>query len=445
MNKGETIQQFTDEVNSLQLKRLEAVAEGAGFSKPELVAQNAMTLHESSSEVSPQSLQLQPTLHHQGLRKALWALNTYKLSIHNDGSFVEPEQATLRDWEVPSRDRRLARVSLGEWRYGKKNNVLPYDEDDTVRMYLQHIGRVKLLTAEEEVELAKTIEAGLYAGHRLEGGKANKGDDLSAEDRRNFAELALAGKDAFDHYYEANLRLVVSIARKYTGHGLPLMDIIQEGNLGLCHAIEKFDYTLGIKFSVYATRWIKQFIQTAIPMQSRTIAITKHDNTNLRRVLSRKADFERESNENPSIEELARASGLDAKHVSDLLNNHSRHPLSLEQTVNEDSNAPMSDLLSDKDELLIEDMVVVQDSKEALRLSLRDEMKKLEGFKRKGEKKTVHEVVTVLYGIDDGKQKVITEAAEILGIGRGAVGLARDIAVDMMSQNDTLRDLYEQQ
>ncbi len=445
MNKGEKVQKFTDETQSLQLKRLEVVAEGAGFSKPELVARNAMTLHEASPEISPQSLQLEPTIHHQGLRRALWALNTYKLSVRDDGSFVEPEQTTLRDWEIPSRDRRLARISLGEWRYGRKNNALPYDDEDMVRMYLQQIGRVKLLTVEEEIELAKTIEAGLYAGHRLEGGKANKGEDLSMEERRELAELALAGKDAFDHYYEANLRLVVSIAKKYAGHGLPLLDLIQEGNLGLCHAIEKFDYTLGIKFSVYATRWIKQSIQTSLPMQSRTIAITEHDNTNLRRVLARKADFENENNRNPSMEELAELSGLDSKHVSDLLNNHSRQPLSLEQTVNEDSNATMSDLLSDKDELLIEDVVVVQDSKEALRVSLRDEMKKLEEFKRKGEKRTVHEVITVLYGIDDGKQKVITEAAEILGIGRGAVSLARDIGIDMMSQNDTLRDLYKEQ
>ena len=143
---------------------------------------------------------------------------------------------------------------------------------DPVKDYLKQIGKVKLLSAGQEVELAKRIEAGLFAGHKLAGGSW----DLPADVRSDLEQVTEDGRTARDHLLEANLRLVVSLARRYTGHGMLFLDLIQEGNLGLIRAVEKFDYTRGYKFSTYATWWIRQAITRAMADQARTIRLPVH-------------------------------------------------------------------------------------------------------------------------------------------------------------------------
>ena len=143
---------------------------------------------------------------------------------------------------------------------------------DLVRVYLNEIGKVALLNAEQEVELSKRIEAGLYADHLL----ADPNTKLTPAKRRDLQALAVDGRRAKEHLLQANLRLVVSLAKRYTGHGLPFLDLIQEGNLGLVRAVEKFDYTKGFKFSTYATWWIRQAITRAMADQGRTIRLPVH-------------------------------------------------------------------------------------------------------------------------------------------------------------------------
>lgn len=438
--------QQVDENQALRLKHLTTIAENAYFSAldPALVAKNAEALDGIAADTSRESLQLEPTQHNLGLHRALWTLNTYKLSAREDGYFVAPGEATLKDWEVPAPDRRLARVSLGEWRLNKKSEML-YDANDMLRMYLKQIGGVKLLSAEDEVELAKAIEVGLYAGHKLDGGKANKGERLSIDERRNFAELALMGKDAYDHFYEANLRLVVSIAKKYSGKGMPLLDIIQEGNLGLKHAIDKFDYTLGIKFSVYASRWIKQAIQAALPAQSRMISITKHENAKLQKLVTQRMEFEKEHDRRPTNDELIQLSDLEADQVNALLNNFLRNHMSLDQRVGEREDRLISDLLVDNNDPMLEDIVVTQDNRRMLDEALCEELNALKDIKRIGEKATIYETLMILYGIGNGERKTQMQTASLLGVGRNAVQESERAALDRLRQSDTLRSLYNEQ
>ena len=446
MKSVELIQRnmHVDENQSLKLKHLTTIAQDAYFSTsdPELVAKNAESLDQLKPEDSRESLRLEPVRNDLGLHRALWTLNTYKLAVRNDGYFVEPESATLNDWEIPSRDRRLARVSLGEWRLNQKKEML-CDTDDLLRMYLRQIGGVKLLTAEEEVELAKAIEAGLYAGHKLKGGKANKGEDLSAEERRNFAELALRGKDAYDHFYEANLRLVVSIAKQYSGKGMPLLDIIQEGNLGLKHAIDKFDYKLGFKFSVYASRWIKQAIQAELPAQSRVISITKHENEKLQKLVKYRMEFERQNDRRPTNDELVNLTGLGAEEVDALLNNFLRTHVSLDQQVGESERNTIGDLLSDRSEPLFDDIVVAQDSRRLLEDALRKELESLKEFKRIREKIKAYDALIMHHGMREPKK--LKDVADLLGVERNTVREAENAALDRLRQSNTLRSLYNDQ
>src|SRR5687768_14087663 len=176
---------------------------------------------------------------------------------------------------------------------------------DLVRVYLNGIGRTALLTAADEVELAKRIEAGLYAQHLLETGKR-----LSATRKRDLAIIVRDGQAARSHLLEANLRLVVSLAKRYTGRGMPLLDLIQEGNLGLIRAMEKFDYAKGFKFSTYATWWIRQAITRGMADQSRTIRLPVHLVEQVNKLARIKREMHQNLGREASDEELAEEAGL---------------------------------------------------------------------------------------------------------------------------------------
>ncbi len=215
--------------------------------------------------------------------------------------------------------------------------------DDTVALYLREMSRVPLLTTEEEVSLAKRIEAGREAAARL----AEEGERLDGETRRRLEATAADGKQARDHLIRANTRLVVSIAKKYIGRGVPFLDLIQEGNLGLMKAVEKFEYQRGYRFSTYATWWIRQTITRAIADQGRTIRVPVHMSDRIRRLYRRAQEIEQERGERPTPEELAEEFDLDPRKVQWMMR-VSWQPLSLEKPVGEDEDSELSNFIEDE-------------------------------------------------------------------------------------------------
>jgi RNA polymerase sigma factor (sigma-70 family) len=213
---------------------------------------------------------------------------------------------------------------------------------DLVRVYLNEIGKVSLLTAADEVDLAKRIEAGLYAEHLL--GQSGR---ISATRRRDLRALARDGQRAKDHLLRANLRLVVSLAKRYTGHGMPFLDLIQEGNLGLIRAVEKFDYTKGFKFSTYATWWIRQAISRAMADQSRTIRLPVHLVEQVNKLQRVRREMGQELGREVSHAEIAEQLDLTEDRVRELMD-LSRDLVSLDQTVGTDEDASLGDFIADE-------------------------------------------------------------------------------------------------
>jgi RNA polymerase primary sigma factor len=199
---------------------------------------------------------------------------------------------------------------------------------DLVRVYLTDIGRVALLTAEQEVDLAKRIEAGLFAAEKLRAAQAKETNKIPAKLRRDLEWIAADGTRARNHLLEANLRLVVSLAKRYQGKGLTLLDLIQEGNIGLVRAVEKFDYTKGYKFSTYATWWIRQALQRAIADQGRTIRVPVHMVEQINKALRVKRDLATEFGREPTFDELGKVLEMTAERVEEILG-YGRETLSL--------------------------------------------------------------------------------------------------------------------
>ena len=223
---------------------------------------------------------------------------------------------------------------------------------DLVRVYLNGIGKTALLSAEDEVELSKRIEAGLYAKHLLATKKR-----MGAVRKADLATIVAEGEAARAHLLEANLRLVVSLAKRYTGRGMPLLDLIQEGNLGLIRAMEKFDYTKGFKFSTYATWWIRQAITRGMADQSRTIRLPVHLVEQVNKLARIKRELHQQLGREATLEELADESGIPAQKIEELLD-HSRDPVSLDMPVGADEEAPLGDFIEDAEATSAENTVV---------------------------------------------------------------------------------------
>jgi RNA polymerase primary sigma factor len=216
---------------------------------------------------------------------------------------------------------------------------------DSVRAYLKQIGNVALLTAQEEVELAKRIEAGLYAAERLRQAE-EMAEKLPPALRRDLRWIVRDGKRANNHLVEANLRLVVSLAKRYTGRGMPFLDLIQEGNVGLMHAIEKFDYTKGYKFSTYAIWWIRQAITRAMADQVHAIRVPIYMAQVIHKLGSVQRTLFHELGREPSPAELAKEMDITPEKVREL-RQYARQPISLDQTVGEERDFQLSDLIED--------------------------------------------------------------------------------------------------
>jgi RNA polymerase nonessential primary-like sigma factor len=284
---------------------------------------------------------------------------------------------------------------------------------DLVRVYLNGIGRTALLTAAQEVELAKRIEAGVFAQHMLESD-----DSLKETNRAELKTLVRDGHRAKNHLLEANLRLVVSLAKRYTGRGMPLLDLIQEGNLGLIRAVEKFDYTKGFKFSTYATWWIRQAITRGMADQGRTIRLPVHLVEQVNKLSRIKRDLHQQLGREATNDELAKEVGLTPAKVADLLD-HARDPVSLDMPVGSEEDAPLGDFIEDGEATDAESAVISGLLHDDLRrvLSTLDDREQ--------------SVIRLRYGLDDGQPHTLDQIGKRFGLSRERV---RQIEREVMSK-----------
>jgi RNA polymerase primary sigma factor len=283
--------------------------------------------------------------------------------------------------------------------------------DDPVRMYLQEIGQVPLLTAEQEVELAKAMEVGDAARLRLE-----REEYSSGRERFDLERMNNAGCDARKHLIQANLRLVVSIAKKYTSYGLTMMDLVQEGNIGLMRAVEKFDYTKGHKFSTYATWWIRQAITRAIADQSRTIRLPVHMGEAISQVKRTSHKLQQTMQREPTPEEIADAMGISAGKVRRTLE-ASMHPLSLEMPVGQEGEGRMGDF--------IEDDRISTPSEAAAASMLREQIEEVLQKLPERERK----IIQLRYGLKDGRYRTLEEVGVEFGITRERIRQIEAVAL----------------
>ena len=269
---------------------------------------------------------------------------------------------------------------------------------DLVRAYLNGIGRTRLLTAVEEVELAKQIEAGLYAEAKLPD---------ADEHLAPLLEVVVAeGRAAKNHLLEANLRLVVSIAKRYTGRGMAFLDLIQEGNLGLIRAVEKFDYTKGYKFSTYATWWIRQAITRAMADQARTIRIPVHMVEQVNRMVRARRDLSTSLGREPTVAEIAEAMGVPQFQIIELIS-YDREPVSLDQAVGEDGESALGDFVIAVDPR-------GEPGSGMARGELRNEVEIV--LATLSERESA--VIRLRFGLDDGRQRTLDEVGREFGLSR---------------------------
>ena len=284
---------------------------------------------------------------------------------------------------------------------------------DLVRVYLNGIGRTALLTAEDEVELAKRIEAGLYAQHLLATKKR-----MAASKKRDLAFIVRDGQAARQHLLEANLRLVVSLAKRYTGRGMPLLDLIQEGNLGLIRAMEKFDYAKGFKFSTYATWWIRQAITRGMADQSRTIRLPVHLVEQVNKLARIRRELHQQLGREATDAELAAESGIPAEKIADLMD-HSRDPVSLDMPVGSDEEAPLGDFIEDAEAASAESAVISR----LMHSDVRSVLATLDEREQ--------QVIRLRYGLDDGQPRTLDQIGKLFGLSRERV---RQIEREVMSK-----------
>jgi RNA polymerase nonessential primary-like sigma factor len=280
-------------------------------------------------------------------------------------------------------------------------------------VYLNGIGRTALLTAAEEVELAKRIEAGVFAQHMLD-----TADGLDSTRKGELRQLVTDGHVAKNHLLEANLRLVVSLAKRYTGRGMPLLDLIQEGNLGLIRAVEKFDYAKGFKFSTYATWWIRQAITRGMADQARTIRLPVHLVEQVNKLARMKRDMHQRLGRDATHAELAEESGIAEEKIADLLD-HARDPVSLDMPVGSEEEAPLGDFIEDGEAADAETTVISH--------LLHDDLRRVLATLEDREQ----HVIRMRYGLDDGQPCTLDQIGRQFGLSRERV---RQIEREVMAK-----------
>jgi RNA polymerase primary sigma factor len=276
------------------------------------------------------------------------------------------------------------------------------DSDDLLSLYLKEVGRIPLLTPEEEVELARRIERGRAAERRLAQG------GLSPEERRRLEEIVADGRAAQEHLILANTRLVISVAKKYAGRGLPLSDLIQEGNIGLIRAVKKFDWRRGHKFSTYATWWIRQAVTRAIADQSRTIRVPVHMGDQINKLMRLQQQLAQELGREPTPEELAEAMGIPRARAEQLLQ-MARQPLSLETPTDDEEESVLGDFIEDRGTASPAEAV----SQQMLRKILHEALATLSPREAR--------ILQLRYGLADGRSYTLEEVGRKLGVTRERV------------------------
>jgi len=299
---------------------------------------------------------------------------------------------------------------------------------DPVKMYLKSIGRVPLLTAIEEVDLSKKVEAGLFAAEKLASDKK-----VSPALRRDLEVIIREGAAAKDKLVEANLRLVVSIAKRYVGRGMLFLDVIQEGNLGLIRAVEKFDYTKGYKFSTYATWWIRQAITRAIADQARTIRIPVHMVETINKVVRIQRQLLQDLGREPTMEEIGKEVDLPPEKVEEVLK-IAQDPVSLETPIGEEGDSHLGDFIEDSDAVVPVDaasFIMMQEQLESVLHSLTDREKK---------------VVQLRFGLTDGHPRTLEEVGREFGVTRERIRQIESKTLSKLrhpSRSQKLRDYLE--
>ena len=303
---------------------------------------------------------------------------------------------------------------------------------DSVRAYLKQIGKVALLNAEEEVDLAKRIEAGLYGAERLRQAEETS-EKMSTQMRRDLRWIVRDGERAKNHLLEANLRLVVSLAKRYTGRGMAFLDLIQEGNLGLIRAVEKFDYTKGYKFSTYATWWIQQAITRAMADQARTIRIPVHMVEVINKLGRIQRELLQDLGREPTPEELAKEMDITPDKVLEI-QQYAREPISLDQTIGDEGDSQLGDFIEDSEAVIAVDAVsftLLQDQLQSVLQTLSE--------REAG-------VVKLRFGLTDGQPRTLDEIGQVYGVTRERIRQIESKTMSKLrhpSRSQVLRDYLD--
>ncbi|MEU4214379.1 RNA polymerase sigma factor [Actinoplanes sp. NPDC026623] len=303
---------------------------------------------------------------------------------------------------------------------------------DSVRAYLKQIGKVPLLNAEQEVELAKRIEAGLYAAERLRA--CDDGEEkLDRTFERDLRWIGRDGERAKNHLLEANLRLVVSLAKRYTGRGMAFLDLIQEGNLGLIRAVEKFDYTKGYKFSTYATWWIRQAITRAMADQARTIRIPVHMVEVINKLGRIQRELLQDLGREPTPEELAKEMDITPEKVLEI-QQYAREPISLDQTIGDEGDSQLGDFIEDSEAVVAVDAVSFSLLQDQLQQVLQTLSEREAG------------VVRLRFGLTDGQPRTLDEIGQVYGVTRERIRQIESKTMSKLrhpSRSQVLRDYLD--
>ncbi|WP_318014206.1 RNA polymerase sigma factor [Geodermatophilus sp. YIM 151500] len=303
---------------------------------------------------------------------------------------------------------------------------------DSVRAYLKQIGKVALLNAEEEVDLAKRIEAGLYGAERLRQVE-EEGQKISPQMRRDLNWIVRDGERAKNHLLEANLRLVVSLAKRYTGRGMAFLDLIQEGNLGLIRAVEKFDYTKGYKFSTYATWWIRQAITRAMADQARTIRIPVHMVEVINKLGRIQRELLQDLGREPTPEELAKEMDITPDKVLEI-QQYAREPISLDQTIGDEGDSQLGDFIEDSEAVVAVDAVSFTLMQDQLTSVLQTLSEREAG------------VVRLRFGLTDGQPRTLDEIGQVYGVTRERIRQIESKTMSKLrhpSRSQVLRDYLD--
>jgi RNA polymerase primary sigma factor len=301
---------------------------------------------------------------------------------------------------------------------------------DSVRAYLKRIGKIALLNAEEEVQLAQRIEAGLFAAERLRKAEENGAEKLAPQLRRDLRWIVRDGEHAKNHLLEANLRLVVSLAKRYIGRGMAFLDLVQEGTLGLIRAVEKFDYTKGYKFSTYATWWIRQAITRAMADQLRTIRIPVHMMEVIDKLRRVQRELVQDLGREPTLEELATQLDVTPEKVLEV-QQYAREPISLDQTIGEDGDSHLGDFIEDSQAVVAIESL----SFNLLQNQLQSVLATLSG-REAG-------IVRLRFGLADGQPRTLEEVGKIYGITRERIRQIENKTMAKLrhpSRSEPLRD-----